>query len=103
MQVLEDQGADGVAVIGLLSRQHLVEDHAQTVEIRASVGLHPLRLFRAQIVGCSDDGAGTGQIGAFADALRDPEVRQRHAVVLPEHDIGRFEVTMHDARIVDGF
>jgi hypothetical protein len=28
-------------VIGLLSRQHLVEDHAQAVEIRALVGLHP--------------------------------------------------------------
>ena len=86
------------------SRGHLVEDLAELEDVGPRVG--PAAAARHQLLGCeivegAQDGARPGEDRRVARlALARPQVGHDVAAVVHPQDVGRLEVAMHDARLV---
>ena len=80
---------------------HLVEDAARRVQVRA--GIHGLAagLLRAQVLGGAENGGGGGEAGCgIADGAGDAEVHHLHRTVAGDHDVRRLDVAVDDALLV---
>ncbi len=60
--MLIGDGHGGLALKGRTAHQHLVENHSQRIDVGSSIGRPALSLFRTEIGGCADYGAGPRQI-----------------------------------------
>lgn len=76
--------------------EHLIEDHAERPQVRASIRGSPAHLLRCHIGGCPQPGVRGGE--ALVAGLRETEVENLHRAILQDHYVARFEITMHDAR-----
>ena len=99
MAVHQDDGRRTVE--GGLSRQHLVEKHAQGVK----VGLVADRRCSADLlgghVGRRPQGSSRGrELGGAVQVLGDPEIGQLELAVAGDHQVRWFEIPMHDAQLV---
>ena len=80
---------------------HLVQHHAQAVQVRARVGRPPGEDFRRGIVQCPDESSGHGDgalgFGNCGERLGQPEVHQLDGPLGVNQDVARLDVAMHDA------
>ncbi len=84
-----------VAREGHRPRQHLVEEDADGVEVGALVDPGAPRLFRREVLGGADDGAGLGHLADPGPG--DAEVRHLQAPVRVGHHVVRLDVAVDDA------
>ena len=84
-----------LAVEGRLSRQELVEDDAERVEIRARIDLAAARLLGREVLRRPHDRARLGHLAR--PGARDPEVRHLHAALAVDEDVVRLDVAVDDA------
>jgi len=92
------------AADGQLAREHLIEDHAQRIDVRALVHiLRMLQLFGRHVVGRAH-GVAAGSEGklfpGLAHQLGDAEVRDLHPAARVEQDILRLDVAVQDAFVM---
>jgi len=85
-----------------LPREHLVEDAAEAVEVAALVGRLRVALLGAHVVRRAEDLPRARERGVQPHLLGEPEIDERETTVVAEHDVGRLEIAMQDARAVDG-
>ena len=97
LEVCEDDGHRGVAIIRHLARQHLIHRTAEAVDIRTLIRLPRAGLFRRNIVDRAHDGRidrllrrGTG----------DPEIRHLHISLTVDDDVLRLDIPVHDAHLM---
>ena len=94
-----------------LSRQELIEDDAEGVDIGLMVHPRPANLLGRHILRCAEDHAGARQrlpfvtilFGGFRH-LGDTEIEELHVVSLPgsvdQHDVVGLEIPVNDASAV---
>jgi len=80
------------------TREHLVDDDAESPEVRADLRLVP-QLFRSGVLQGSDELAVLGQRGVVQEA-RDAEVEQHRRTVLANENVRWFDVAVNDAGVV---
>ena len=98
VDMLDGDLGDGISLIWLLGREHLIHDNAEGVDVAARVGQFSSRLFGRNIV----DGA-DGLPVVFVDLVfqrRDAEVFHLHSAVAQHHDVLGFDVAMDDAALM---
>ena len=97
LEVREDDGHRGVAIIRHLPRQHLIHRTAEAVDIRTLIRLPGAGLFRRNIV----DGAHDGSIDRLLRrGPRDAEVRHLHISLAVDDDVLRLDIPVHDAHLM---
>ena len=97
--VLEGQGEGRVRGERQAPGDHLEEDDAEGIDVRAAVGLQALDLLGRHVFGSADD-APLGRDPAGPDGPGDPEVEDLGVPLLVDHDVARLEVAVDDARVV---
>ena len=84
------------------AREDLEDHDAERVDVAAEVDLLAARLLRAHVLGRAHDEAGRGRRGrGGAPFLGDPEVHQPDLAARVAHDVGRLQVAVDDAHVVD--
>src|SRR6185437_8742827 len=91
-----------VGRVRLTARQHLVQDHTETVKIAARTGRLTVPLFGAHVVRSAADQIWVGRLGLEPGEPREPEIDERERAVLAEHDVRGLQVLVHHARGVHG-
>lgn len=99
LQVLTHDSPGRVGAERHNARQHLVEDDAQGVDVRANVNPFPLRLFRRNVVRTTHEQPRLGQ-GLHASRSGNAEVHDLHRSIRRDHDILGLDVAVHDAMLV---
>ena len=97
-EVLDGDLADGLALVGLFGREHLVHHDAERVDVAAGVGKLSPRLLGRDIV----DGA-DGLAVILVDLVfqgRDAEILHLHGAVAQHHDVLGFDVPVDDAALM---
>ena len=97
--VLVGDGDRALAIERHAAREHLVEDDAQGVQVRASVDRLALRLLGRQVRGRAEDGRGLGQRLA-ARGAGDAEVHDLHVARGRDHDVAGLDVAVDDPALV---
>ncbi len=97
--VLEGEGEGRVRGERQAPRDHLEEDDAEGVDVRAAVGFQALDLLGRHVFGRADD-APLGRDPAHPDGPGDPEVEDLGVPLLVDHDVAGLEVAVDDARVV---
>ncbi len=101
--VLHHHAIRRVGRIRQLAAEHFKDDHAQRVQVAASVNIGlAAHLFRTHVGGCADERTGLRQRHAGLRQLDDAEVRDHRVAVLVEEDIARLQVAVDDALGVRG-
>src|SRR5690606_11348164 len=94
-------GDRGVAHERRADGQQLVEQAAGGVEVGAGVDLFAFGLFGGEVLGGADHGRRLGHRHAgVAHGAGDAEVHDLDLAVAGQHDVGRLDVAVHDARAV---
>ena len=88
-----------VPLEGQAARQHLEEDDAQRVDVRARVGLLALDLLGRHVLGRPDHHAGARDPLGL-DRAGDPEIHDPGVAVAVDHDVLGLEVAVDDAQAV---
>jgi hypothetical protein len=88
------QGALVIALERLLSRQHLVKQHAEGPEVGTRGGRQALEQFRCHVVQRTQRLARARE--AHVARLGQPEVYQPRRAPLVQHDVGRLDIPMKD-------
>ncbi len=83
--------------IRLAAGQHLEKDDAEAVEVAARIGGLAVSLLRAHVVRCAEDQAALREIQPLGRILRQSEIDQGDASVLPQHDVAGLQIAMHHA------
>ena len=94
-QVLEGDGDGAVALEGHLPGEHLVEDHADRVEVGGRPGRVALGLLGREVLRRAHDRARLGHLRR--PRPRDPEVGDLEQVLVAHDHVVRLEVAVHDA------
>ena len=97
---------DGLVVVtreGLLAGEHLVEHHAQAVNVATGIDLLAHRLLGRHVGGCAQHDAVVGRFGCRMQVFGDAEVGQCQRTVGAQHHVVGLEVAMHDAGMVCRF
>ena len=88
------------------ARQHLVECHAESPHVGTRVDVDPRRLFGSHVGHRAQRRAGRRHSRAGLARFREhhcqAEIDDLYLSVIREHDIGWFEIAMHDTRAVRG-
>src|SRR5689334_65415 len=84
----------------MTAAEHLEQQHARAVDVRAQVERPSLHLLRAHVARRAQDLAVTGAVGAV-DMLCNAEIDDREAAVLAEHEVLRLEIAVQDALLMD--
>ena len=103
-QVLAHQLAVGVAGERRSAREALVRDDGERVLVGAAVDAGPLELFGGHVARRAEGAARLGK-RHVAERLGDAEVAHQHPAALLDHDVGGFDVAVHDAvavRVLEG-
>ena len=100
-QALAQRFRSGAIGIRRLARQHFVQQQSQCVQVAAAVQRLGARLFRRQVVGRADDGAGLGH-AARAQRAGNAEVADVGLALAVQQHVGGFQVAMDDAALVRG-
>ncbi|MCY1302013.1 hypothetical protein D9M70_516510 [compost metagenome] len=87
--------------VRVFAGQQLQEDHPQAVDVAARVQRLTLRLFGAAVGGAADGDVELGQVAVQFQVLGDAEVGEHGRAVIAEEDVGRLDVTVHQALVVD--
>ena len=99
------QFGDGRRLAALATpEQHVVEHQAERVDVGAMIDGDAPGLFRRHVLDGADDGAAGGHAQARA-ARRGPgdaEVHDQRVTFALDHDVGGFQVAMHDPGFVGG-
>ena len=82
-----------------LTREHLVSDHAQGIDVAGGGRTLTQSLLGGKVLGGSEDLAGLGQ-GHRVDRAGDAEIRELDGAVGGEHDIGRLHVAVDDPALM---
>ena len=90
------------AAKGQLAGQHLVEDHAEAVDVAAAVDAVAFALACSGSYrrACREPGRRSSWLHLAGFALGEAEVHQPCVAVLVEHDVGGLDVAMDDAHFV---
>ena len=96
-------------------RDHFIQHHAERPHVGAWVRLQPARMLGRHVIGRPPDRArNSRRVGArrrvrvnaremlWFDELGEAEVQHLHDVVVPDHDVRRLDVAVHDAGGVRG-
>ena len=105
IEVGQRGGHVGGADKGRRAGDHLEQDDPERVQVGTGVRLLAADLLGAQILGCSEDDARSGQVAAQAAArLGDPKVGHLHPqsapLVVGEQDVGRLDVPVHQTSLM---
>ena len=93
---------DGNGVIGikgLLTGEHLVEHHADRIDVALFVGIVAACLLRADIMHGADRLIGLCAV-VLAGKLRNAEVHDLDRAVGEQHDVLRLDVAVYDAAVM---
>ena len=74
-----------------------MEDDAETIKIRARVGLFTGRLFRARIVGSANHITHSRQLACRTYGFGDTKIGQYSDPIFTEKDVGRFYISVYKA------
>src|SRR6185503_8071711 len=95
------QGGGSPVRGGTLAREHLEEDEAQRVEVRAVVRGAPPGLLRREVGQRPENGSRTRQpLAALMEG--ETEVHEDRVPRAVHHDVSGLEVAVDDAALVDG-
>jgi hypothetical protein len=101
VDVLEQGRERRIALERDATREDLERDDPERVQVAAMVDLGGLRLLGAHVVRRPDDVARSGR-ALHVLVLGDAEVHQPRDAVAVQHDVGRLQVAVDDAGVVDG-
>jgi len=99
-QLRERRGGPGVPA----AKEHVPQDQAERVNVGPLIDRFPFRLLGRHVRHRPDDGArdGHGETGRHGGRARDAEVHDQRVVLRVDHDVGRFQIAVHDAGLVRG-
>ena len=97
---VRDRGGQRVAAIeGQVAGQQFVADHAEAVEIGASVDVEAACLFGTHVAGRTH-GRALARDPQVVAVVRDAEIGEQRTLVLVEQHVLGLDVAMHDAALV---
>ena len=86
--------------VGHVAGQHLVEQHAEAVQVGAGIHRLAANLLRAHVARRADGQAGPGHDRGAAEGFGDAEVGQHRAAVFAEQDVLGLDVAVDDVAAV---
>ncbi len=95
--MLQDERVLALRVEESLPGRHLEQDQAERIEIAAGRDLSPRQLLRGHVGGSADEGVLTRRLRHHGKA----EVGDARPAAAVDHHVGRLEVAMDDAFLVD--
>jgi len=93
--MLVDDRPGGLGLEGDPTGQHLVQDHAQGVDVGAMVNGLALGLFRGHVLWSPNDGHGLDPLGALK-SFSDAKVRQHRAPILLQQNVRGLDVAVNN-------
>jgi len=99
LQVLAHDRPGGIGAEGHDARQHLIEDDAQGVDVRADVNPPTLRLLRRNVMRAAHEQAGLSESG-HGDVSGDAEIHDFHRAIGRDHEVLRLDIAVDDAMLV---
>ncbi len=94
------QGKAVFGGVGHVAGQHLVEQHAEAVQVGAGIHRLAANLLRAHVARRADGQAGPGHDRGAAEGFGDAEVGQHRAAVFAEQDVLGLDVAVDDVAAV---
>src|SRR5688500_1985638 len=85
----------------LLAGKHLVEHHAETIQVAAYIELTPMTLLRAHVVRGAKYVPGGCIAGLVLTLLRQAEIDERERSIGSNHHVAWLQIPMQDADLVD--
>ena len=105
VQDLEHQGLRPVLLERPAARRHLVEDHAERVNVGAGIPLLAAHLLGRHVGERAEDRPGPRQVGGGVGRVQEPgqaEIEDLRHPGRRQHDVSGFQVAMQEAQTVRG-